>query len=158
MRNLVLDPGEGIRSSSPRAAGAVLSRSSEVRGGFIYLDILCPYGHEMSKRKTYTIFLSLEDRIDVDLEFERRPGTPPRLFRFALTYSAWLAGRWREVVRYDNFHGYLHRRRLWRTRKPEPLRDLEKRPAGAAIEACREELRRNWRRYRSLMESAVKEE
>jgi len=112
----------------------------------------------MSKRKTYRIFLSLEDRIDVDLEFERRPGTPPQLARFALTYSARLAGRWREVVRYDNFHGYLHRQRLWRTREPEPLRDLERLPADAVLEACREDLRRNWRRYRSLMESAGKEE
>ncbi len=111
----------------------------------------------MSKRKTYTIFLSLEDRIDADLEFEKDPGKQPRLSRFALSYSARLAGRWREVVRYDTFHGYLHRQRLWRSREPEPLPRLERLPPGALLEACKDDVRRNWRRYRSLMESASQE-
>lgn len=112
----------------------------------------------MSKRKTYAIFLSLEDRIDVDLEFEKRRGKPPRLFRFAITYSARLGARWREVVRYDNFHGYLHRQRFWRSRGPEPVSDLERLRTDALLEACRDDLRRNWRRYRSLKESAREEE
>lgn len=112
----------------------------------------------MSKRKAYAIFLSLEDRIDVDLEFEKRPGKPPRLDRFAVTYSARLAGRWREVVRYDNFHGYVHRQRFWRSRTAEPLSDRDRLQADALLETCRDDLRRNWRRYRSLMENAAKEE
>lgn len=124
----------------------------------MYLDFLCPFGHGMSKRKTYRIFLSLEDRIDADLDFDRRPGEPSRLRRFALTYSAWLAGRWQEVVRYDNFHGYVHRQPYWRTRRPERLRGVEGKPMDAVLDACREDLRKNWRRYRSLMESKVLEE
>lgn len=112
----------------------------------------------MSKRKTYRIFLSLEDRIDVDLQFERAKGTSPRLARFAITYSARMEGRWREVIRYDNFHGYLHRQRFWRGRTPEPLREMERLPAQAVLEACRTDLRTNWRRYRSLMEATRHEE
>lgn len=112
----------------------------------------------MSKRKTYAIFLSLADRIDVDLEFEKKPGQPPRLSRFAITYSAQISGRWKEVVRYDNFHGYLHRQRFWRSREPEPTSNLERLGSDALLEACREDLRQNWRRYRTLMESAVREE
>src|SRR5439155_18250501 len=78
---------------------------TEGRPTFMYMDILCPFGHEMSKRKTYKIFLSLEDRIDADLEFDKDPGRRPRLARVAVTYSARLEGRWRMVVRYGNLHG-----------------------------------------------------
>src|SRR5437773_3120857 len=112
----------------------------------------------MSKRKTYPIFLSLEDRIDVDLEFEKMRRTPPRRSRFAITYSARVADRWREVVRYDNFHGYLHRQRLGRSSRPEPLSEMERLPAGDILSICRDDFRRNWRRYRALMESAIEED
>ena len=112
----------------------------------------------MPKRKTFAIFLSFDDRINVDLEFEKKPGQAPRLHRFAITYSARISGSWREVVRYDNFHGYLHRQRFWRSREPEPASDLERLRTDALLEACRGDLRRNWRRYRTLMESATREE
>ena len=105
----------------------------------------------------YTIFLSIEDRIDVDLEFEKGRGKPPRLSRFAITYSARIAERWREVVRYDNFHGYLHRQKFWRSQEPEPLSDLERVRMDVLLETCRSDLRRNWRTYRSLMESTSRE-
>jgi hypothetical protein len=112
----------------------------------------------MSKRKAYTIFLSIEDRIDVDLEFEKDRAKPPRLSRFAITYSARIAERWKEVVRYDNFHGYLHRQKFWRVQKPEPLPDLERGRTDLLLKTCRDDLRRNWRRYRSLMESRSRED
>src|SRR5437762_12482806 len=86
----------------------------------MYMDVTCPFGHEMSKRKTYKIFLSLEDRIDAALEFDKDPGRRPGLARFAVTYSARIGRRCREVVRYDTFHGYLHHQRFWRMREPEP--------------------------------------
>jgi len=106
----------------------------------------------MPKRKTYTIFLSQDDRIDVDLEFERTTGRAARLRRFAITYSARIREAWREVIRYDNFHGFLHRQPYWRSKAPERLA-LQGRPSHErAVERCREDLRRNWRRYRSLME------
>jgi hypothetical protein len=106
----------------------------------------------MSKRKTYEIFLSTEDRIDVDLEFRKSAGTPPHLERFAISYSARIRGRWREVVRYDNFHGGVHRQRFWRTGSPERVPAWERFPFDALLEACRRDLRENWRRYRTLME------
>jgi len=124
----------------------------------MYVDIICPFGHEMSKRKTYKIFLSLEDRIDADLEFDKDPARRPRPARFAITYSARIEGRWREVVRYDNFHGYLHRQKFWRTREPVPLSALERLPTPDLLDACRQELARHWPRYRSLMESMLEEE
>ena len=124
----------------------------------MHVDIICPFGHEMSKRKTYKIFLSLEDRIDADLEFDKDPARRPRPARFAITYSARIEGRWREVVRYDNFHGYLHRQKFWRTREPVPLSALERLPTPDLLDACRQDLARHWPRYRSLMESMLKEE
>ena len=106
----------------------------------------------MSKRKTYEIFLSTEDRIDVDLEFRKATGAAPRLARFAITYSARIRGRWREVVRYDNFHGAVHRQRYWRTGEPERVPTMERLPLAALLDACRRDLRENWKRYRGLME------
>src|SRR5437879_12516067 len=85
----------------------------------MYVDIVCPFGHEMSKRKTYKIFLSLEDRIDADLEFGKDPGPRPRLARFAVNYSARIEGSWREDVRYETFQGYLDRPRIGRHHVPE---------------------------------------
>ena len=131
---------------------------TERRPTFKYMDIICPFGHEMSKRKAYKIFLSLEDRIDVDLEFDKERGRRPRLARFAITYSARIEGGWREVVRYDNFHGYLHRQRFWRTREPERLPAMGRLPIPDLLDACRQDLAREWRRYRSLMESMVRQE
>ncbi len=107
----------------------------------------------MSKRKTYEIFLSIEDRIDVDLEFAKAAGTPPQLERFAITYSARIGDHWREVVRYDNFHGSVHRQRFWRTGKPEPIPSLGHLPMETLLDMCRLDLRKNWKRYRALMES-----
>lgn len=106
----------------------------------------------MSKRKTYAIFLSSEDRIDVDLEFRKATGAAPHLDRFAITYSARIRGRWREVVRYDDFHGTVHRQRFWRTGEPERIPALERLPFDALLEACRRDLRENWKRYRALIE------
>ena len=88
----------------------------------------------MSKRKTYEIFLSTEDRIDVDLEFRKATGTAPRLARFAIAYSARIRGRWREVVRYDNFHGAVHRQRYWRTGEPERVPTMERLPPAALLD------------------------
>ncbi len=112
----------------------------------------------MSKRKTYKIFLSPDDRIDVDLEFRRISGGRPEIRRFAVTYSARIRGRWREVVRYDNFHGYLHRQRFWRSEKPERMPAREHIPKVDLVEECRNDLRENWRRYRRLREAALREE
>src|SRR5438309_9468238 len=131
---------------------------TEGQSTLIYMDNMRPFGPDMSKRKTYTIFLSMEDRIDADLEFDKDPGRRPRLARFAVTYSARIEGRWREVVRFDNFHGYLHRQRFWRTREPEPLSALERLPIPDLLDVCRQDLARHRQRYRSLMESMLKEE
>lgn len=106
----------------------------------------------MSKRKTYEIFLSTEDRIDVDLEFEKGAGAAPHLRRFAITYSARIRDRWKAVIRYDNFHGGVHRQRFWRTGKPEPVPSLERMLFDALLDACRRDIRENWKRYRTLME------
>jgi len=107
----------------------------------------------MSKRKAYEIFLSAEDRIDVDLEFNKAAGAPPQLVRFAITYSARTRGRWREVIRYDNFHGTVHRQRFWRAGEPERMPSLERLPFDALLDEFRRDLRENWRRYRALMEN-----
>lgn len=112
----------------------------------------------MSKRKTFGIFLSADDRIDVDLEFTGRAGAAPRIRRFAITYSARIRDRWWEVVRYDNFHGYLHRQRFWRSAKPERLPAREHLPIDALVERCRQDLRQNGRRYRMLREANLPEE
>src|SRR5437016_14121202 len=82
---------------------------TEGRPTLMYMDIICPFGYEMSKRKTYKIFRSLEDRMDADLELHKEPGRRPGLARCADTCSARVERRWRELVRYHTYHGYIHR-------------------------------------------------
>jgi hypothetical protein len=110
----------------------------------------------MPKRKSYAIFLSADDRIDVDLEFGQVRGKQRRINRFAITYSAWILGAWREVIRYDNFHGYLHRQRFWRTKQPEPLEVEARVSLDRLIMQVRDDLQKNWQRWRNLMEKHLR--
>ncbi|MFH1396656.1 MAG: hypothetical protein ABIG93_04625 [archaeon] len=50
------------------------------------------------------------------LEFERKI-----IKKFALNYRASINGKWYEVYRVDNYHGFLHEQRFWRSPEPMPL-------------------------------------
>ncbi len=63
------------------------------------------------KSKKYSIALSLQDVLDVVLMWEEFG----KLTKFALNYQAYIDGKWYEIYRVDNYHGFLHEQKYWRS-------------------------------------------
>lgn len=89
---------------------------------FKYLvNILCLLladGAKQRQQKEFTCVLSAIDLVDVMYVKEKK-----KIVKFALNYRSFIAGEWREVYRVDNFHGFLHEQRFWRSPHPIPLKD-----------------------------------
>ena len=51
-------------------------------------------------------------------------GLRDRLLGFALSQQIWMAGRWRDVVRYDSSHGSVHVHRFTRRRSRPVIRQV----------------------------------
>jgi hypothetical protein len=43
------------------------------------------------------------------------------LLRVAVNYRTFIDGRWHDVYRMDNHHGFLHEQKLWIDKEPRPL-------------------------------------
>lgn len=54
--------------------------------------------------KEYTVSLTDVDKLRVELITERG-----RIVRFVVQYIALIDSEWRELMRFDNWHGYPHR-------------------------------------------------
>ncbi|HWG91526.1 MAG TPA: hypothetical protein VNZ52_11825 [Candidatus Thermoplasmatota archaeon] len=105
----------------------------------------------MSSVRAFELYLTAEDILDVEVRLEGGA-----VMEFVVNYRERIGGTWREVVRYDTCHGYLHRHRFW-LEGPPAVQPMENpaRPAGDYGERLTRalgELRRNWRDYRSRME------
>ncbi len=72
------------------------------------------------KCKEFTTVLTNEDKIDVKLAWEDQ-----KLWRFAINYRANIKEKWYEVYRVDNYHGFLHEQKFWRSPKPIPIKDKD---------------------------------
>ena len=83
------------------------------------------------------------------LEFESK-----EIKKFALNYRALIDERWHEVYRVDNFHGFLHEQRFWRSPKPTPLE--ENRSLNFVVEHHVNEITINFPRYRKYFEEMMK--
>ena len=68
------------------------------------------------KIKRFTSVISTEDLLDVVIQIEKK-----RIIKFALNYRARIKEKWEQIYRVDNFHGFLHEHRFWRSEKPIPL-------------------------------------
>lgn len=75
---------------------------------------------------------------------------------FAINYRAFINGRWHEVYRIDNYHGFLHEQRFWQGPKPIPL-DTHV-PLDIVINEAVDNITENFRRYRRYYEQKLKEE
>ena len=60
--------------------------------------------------------MTLEDKLDVMLEIDGKT-----ILKFALNYRAYIKGEWVEIYRVDNYHGFLHEQKFWRSREPVPI-------------------------------------
>lgn len=107
----------------------------------------------MSKSKTHQIQLTLEDILEVHLELEGR-----ELKNFSIQYKAFIKGKWRAVIRYDTAHGHLHVHRGWRGGEIEPLPQLQGLPYKSSLPWVKDDLKKNWEKYRTLVEDTLGKE
>ncbi len=83
------------------------------------------------------------------LEFESK-----EIKKFALTYRALIDEKWHEVYRVDNFHGFLHEQRFWRS--PKPIQLKENMSLNLVVEHHVNEITKNFQRYRKYFEEMMK--
>lgn len=107
-------------------------------------------------KKQFPINVTHEDIVDVTLEFETDKGKR-KIVKFALSYRAMINGKWYEVIRYDNAHGYVHVQKFWRGHEPIPLKDDEDLPFDYLVKKYKQDIVDNWLRYRGYIEVKVKE-
>ena len=109
----------------------------------------------MTNVKSYQSELSADDRMDVRFETEKG-----QVVAFAVNYAARIDGTWHPVIRFDTAHGAPHVHRFWRdgTGPPEPwpVTRGDAMALGHLFRRAYDAVQRNWRRYRALMEEAVR--
>lgn len=92
--------------------------------------------------------------LDVTLIWEQR-GV---LTKFALNYRTYLRGKWYEVYRVDNYHGFLYEQKFWQNCQPIPIIHKEGWPLHLILEEYRDEIIDNFERYRSYFEIGLENE
>ncbi len=102
------------------------------------------------KHKYFTTVLTSEDLIDVKLAWENN-----ELWRFAINYRANIKEKWYEVYRVDNYHGFLHEQKFWRSPKPIVIKDKDGWSLKMVFEYYLEEVPCNFQDYRSFFEEAL---
>lgn len=103
------------------------------------------------KFKKYVVRLSDDDYLDVTLIWEE----PGELTKFALNYRACIQGKWYEIYRVDNFHGFLHEQKFWRSSEPIPIIFKENWPLWEIIIEYRDDIIDNFRKYRDYFEKGL---
>ena len=102
------------------------------------------------KTEAITQDLTEEDRLDVTLVKRDKA-----LYKFALNYRAWMDERWNEVYRVDNYHGFLHEQKYWRSPEPIPINDKENWSLRMVIKYYVDEIMLNFRKYRKYYEKTL---
>jgi hypothetical protein len=69
-----------------------------------------------------------------------------------LNYRAFINKKWFEVYRVDNYHGYLHEQKFWRSPKPIPL-DLKWIPLKMIVDKYIEDIIQNFKKYRGYFKN-----
>ena len=104
------------------------------------------------KVQKHTRDLSEQDCLDITLMWETRG----ILTKFALNYRAFIDGKWYEVYRVDNYHGFLHEQRYWRSLKPISITDKEGWALKMVFDTYVDEIVSNFQRYRVYYEKALR--
>ena len=100
------------------------------------------------KTKRYSLTLTPYDVLDVVLMWEQR-GV---LTKFALNYRAQIHSKWHEIYRVDNYHGFLHEQKFWRSSRPIPIVHHQGWPVDSILEEYRNQIIENFEKYRSYFE------
>lgn len=104
------------------------------------------------KIKKFTIVITAEDYFDVTLYFEGK-----KIIKFALNYRGMISNRWCEIYRVDNFHGFLHEQRFWRTKEPILIEQGGK-SSDRIVEEYTEQIALNFMKYREYFKKSIKGE
>lgn len=88
--------------------------------------------------------MTSEDILDISLEIEKK-----QIGKFALNYRALVKNKWVPIYRVDNFHGFLHEQRLWRTKEPIPLDDEEYYTRNDVVDRYIDQISNNFQKYKS---------
>ena len=70
----------------------------------------------MIKKENYEVELDDKNKINIRIIKEHN-----KLVKFAINLSSYLNGKWHAVYRVDNYHGFLHEQKLWRTKNRRRL-------------------------------------
>lgn len=91
--------------------------------------------------------ITSEDLIDVTIIKKKN-----KIVEFALNYRTQIKGKWVEVYRVDNFHGFLHEQKFWRSSNPIPLK--EQLPLYHVIKLYIRQIYENFERYKKYFKEA----
>ena len=106
------------------------------------------------KSKKYSLALTTQDMLDLVLIWEQRG----LLTKFALNYRAYINGKWYEVYRVDNYHGFLHEQKFWRSPEPIPIKHKEGLDLRFILDEYQDEIIDNYKKYRSYFEKTQENE
>jgi len=101
------------------------------------------------RKKSFEVYISPEERIDISLQTEK-----DKLKGFALNYRARIDGKWHQIYRIDNAHGYLHEQRYWLTPKPIALPTDE--PVKVVFDRYYNFITQNYKRFRRYYLNSLK--
>jgi len=100
------------------------------------------------KAKKHTIHLTSTNTIDVILFISNR-----KLIKFSLNYRSYINQKWYEVYRVDNYHGFLHEHKFWRSNKKIPIK--ENVDNKEIIKKYREQIRKEYKKYRGYYKKEI---
>ena len=98
-----------------------------------------------TKTKKFIKVLTPEDWLDITLEIKNK-----KITKFALNYRALIKNKWKQIYRVDNFHGFLHEQKFWRSPKTIPIKN--KRPLSHIFKEYSKEIIKNYKKYRRYFE------
>jgi len=99
------------------------------------------------KVEKYARWLTNDDIIDITIISEKN-----KIKKFALNYRALIKSVWTEIYRVDNYHGFLHEQRFWRSAEPIRLDSDYYLPISIIINKYIKIIMSNYQTYRELYE------
>ena len=101
-------------------------------------------------QKSFIIDLTLEDRIR--LRFVTREG---EVRNFVVQYEAFLKSEWREILRYDTIHSFLHLDICHFKKKSDKIK-LDITDLNQALNYAIQDIKAKWQFYRNRFEREIK--
>ena len=103
----------------------------------------------MIKKKEQEIWIDNDNKIFIKIFKENN-----RIVKFSINFSANINGKWYAIYRVDNYHGFLHEQKLWRTKEPIPMEPFESWDLHIAFDYFFDQIINNHEKYRKYFEEA----